>query len=142
MHILITGAGGMIGKKLVDRLVHDGNLGGKPITRMTLHDIVAPEKPAVSWPVVTRGGDVSAPGEATALLAEAPDVIFHLAAVVSGEAEADFDKGYRVNIDGMRYLLEAARAKGNKPRLCFPVRWRCSAVRCPIPCRTTSTRRR
>ena len=67
----------------------------------------------------TNGGDISAPGEAEKLVAGAPDLIFHLAAVVSGEAEADFDKGYRVNIDGMRYLLEAVRAKGNKPRFVF-----------------------
>jgi D-erythronate 2-dehydrogenase len=119
MHILITGAGGMIGRKLVDRLVRDGWVGGKAISRMTLHDIAAPEKPGAAYPVVTRGGDVSAPGEATALFADAPDLVFHLAAVVSGEAEADFDKGYRVNIDGMRYLLEAARARGNKPRFVF-----------------------
>src|SRR5690606_27597590 len=70
-------------------------------------------------PVETSGGDISARGEAEKLVADAPDLIFHLAAVVSGEAEADFDKGYRVNIDGMRYLLEAVRAKGNKPRFVF-----------------------
>ncbi|MCC6947889.1 MAG: SDR family oxidoreductase [Bradyrhizobiaceae bacterium] len=120
MHILITGAGGMIGRKLVERLVRDGALGGKPIARMTLHDIVAPEAPAgAEFAVATRGGDIAAPGEAAALVADAPDVIFHLAAVVSGEAEADFDKGYRVNIDGMRYLLEAIRARQYKPRLVF-----------------------
>ncbi len=119
MHILITGAGGMIGRKLTERLVREGQVGGRPITQLTLHDIAAPENPDVRYPVVTRGGDVSAPGEAAALLADAPDLIFHLAAVVSGEAEADFDKGYRVNLDGMRHLLEAVRAKGNRPRLVF-----------------------
>jgi D-erythronate 2-dehydrogenase len=119
MHILITGAGGMIGRKLVERLVREGKAAGKSIKRLTLHDIAAPEKPAVNYPVVTRGGDIADPAEAAALVADAPDLIFHLAAVVSGEAEADFDKGYRVNIDGMRHLLEAARAKGNRPRLVF-----------------------
>ncbi len=119
MHILITGAGGMIGRKLIDRLVRDGQVGGKAITRLTLHDYLAPGKPAVSYPVATSGGDISLPGEAEKLVKDAPDLIFHLAAVVSGEAEADFEKGYRVNIDGMRYLLEAVRAKGNKPRFVF-----------------------
>ncbi len=119
MHILITGAGGMIGRKLIDRLVRDGQVGGKAITRMRLHDYAAPVKPAVNYPVATSGGDISAKGEAEKLVADAPDLIFHLAAVVSGEAEADFEKGYRVNIDGMRYLLEAVRAKGNKPRFVF-----------------------
>ena len=119
MHVLITGAGGMIGRKLVDRLVREGQVGGKTIKRMTLHDIAAPEAPKVSYPVVTRGGDIAEPSEAAALVADAPELIFHLAAIVSGEAEADFDKGYRVNIDGMRHLLEAARAKGNEPRFVF-----------------------
>ncbi len=119
MHILITGAGGMIGRKLIDRLVRDDQVGGKAITRMTLHDYVAPGKPTVNYPVATIGGDISLPGEADKLVKDAPDLIFHLAAVVSGEAEADFEKGYRVNIDAMRYLLEAVRAKGNRPRFVF-----------------------
>jgi len=120
MHILVTGAGGMVGRKLVERLAREGTLGGKPIARMTLHDIAAPSPPAeAKFSVATRGGDIATPGEAASLVADAPDVIFHLAAVVSGEAEADFDKGYRVNIDGMRYLLEAIRARKYKPRLVF-----------------------
>ena len=52
-------------------------------------------------------------------MADRPDIIFHLAAIVSGEAEQDFDKGYRINMDGTRLLLEAIRAAGNKPRLVF-----------------------
>lgn len=120
MHILITGAGGMIGRKLVERLVREGTVGSRPITRMMLHDIAAPEAPAgAKFAVEVRGGDIAAPGEAASLVADAPELIFHLAAVVSGEAEADFDKGYRVNIDGMRYLLEAVRARAYKPRLVF-----------------------
>jgi nucleoside-diphosphate-sugar epimerase len=55
------------------------------------------------------------------LLADRPEVIFHLAAIVSGEAEAEFDKGYRINLDGTRYLIEAIRHLGGgyKPRLVF-----------------------
>lgn len=120
MHILVTGAGGMIGRKLVDRLVREGGVGGRPISRLTLHDIDAPEAPkGTNYEVVTRGGDIADRAEASVLTKDSPDLIFHLAAVVSGEAEADFDKGYRVNLDGMRHLLEAARAKSNKPRLVF-----------------------
>ncbi|MEX0591308.1 MAG: NAD-dependent epimerase/dehydratase family protein, partial [Xanthobacteraceae bacterium] len=89
MHILVTGAGGMIGHKLVERLARGGKVGGKPIERMTLHDIAAPEAPkGASFPVATRCGDIAAPGETAALVADAPGLIFHLAAVVSGEAEA------------------------------------------------------
>ena len=61
------------------------------------------------------------PGVAARCVANRPDVIFHLAAVVSGEAEADFDKGYRVNLDGARALFEAIRAVGDgyRPRVVF-----------------------
>ena len=120
MHVLITGAAGMIGRKLVERLVRDGRLGDKPIARMTLQDIVEPAAPAgIRVAVETRAGDLSVPGEAAALVAEAPDVIFHLAAVVSGEAEADFEKGYRVNLDGTRLLLDAVRARTYNPRVVY-----------------------
>ena len=64
--------------------------------------------------------DLADPGAAQRLVEGRPDVIVHLAAVVSGEAEADFDKGYRVNLDGTRALLEAIRAAdGYRPRLVF-----------------------
>ena len=65
--------------------------------------------------------DLAAPGEATKLIAERPAVIFHLAAIVSGEAALDFDKGYRINLDGTRLLFEAIRKDGHpeKPRLIF-----------------------
>jgi nucleoside-diphosphate-sugar epimerase len=120
MHILITGAGGMIGRKLVDRLVRDGNVGGKTITRMTLHDIAAPSAPKdAKFPVESHAGDVTVPNEATKIVADAPELIFHLAAVVSGEAEADFDKGYRINLDGIRLLLETIRSRAYKPKLVF-----------------------
>jgi nucleoside-diphosphate-sugar epimerase len=65
--------------------------------------------------------DFAEPGAARKLIAERPDLIFHLAAIVSGEAEADFDKGYRVNLDGTRHLLDAIRAAGGgyRPRFVF-----------------------
>src|SRR5262245_26415854 len=94
----------MIGRKLVARLQKDG--AGEIIQQ----DVV-PFDGIVS--------DLSAPGEAEKLIAKRPDVIFHLAAVVSGEAEADFDKGYRVNLDATRYLFEAIRKAGYKPKVVF-----------------------
>ncbi|MGB6819007.1 MAG: D-erythronate dehydrogenase, partial [Pseudolabrys sp.] len=63
--------------------------------------------------------DLSSPGAAAKAIAGKPDVIFHLAGVVSGEAETDFDKGYRVNLDGTRALLEEVRAAGYKPKVVF-----------------------
>jgi len=120
MHVLITGAAGMIGRKLIERLVRDGRIGERAVAQLTLQDIVEPSKPAgVRFAVTTRAGDLSVPGEAAALVADAPDVIFHLAAVVSGEAEADFEKGYRVNLDGTRLLLEAVRMRKYNPRVIY-----------------------
>ena len=122
MHILIIGAAGMVGRKLTERLVKDGSLGDAEITRATLHDVITPENPAnAPFQVKTLASDFSEPGEAEKLVAERPDVIFHLAAIVSGEAEAEFDKGYRINLDGTRRLFEAVRQVGDgyKPRLVF-----------------------
>jgi D-erythronate 2-dehydrogenase len=120
MHILITGAAGMIGRKLTERLVKDDSLNGKPIDRLTLIDVVAPKKPAgYAGSVDVSTSDLSAPGAAAKAVASKPDVIFHLAGVVSGEAETDFEKGYRVNLDGTRALLEAIRAANYKPKVVF-----------------------
>ncbi len=120
MKILIIGGAGMVGQKLAQRLAADGSLGGKPISSVVLYDVVGAERcPNCPFPMATKVGDLSHPGEAEALVADRPDVIFHLAAIVSGEAELDFDKGYRINLDGTRNLLEAVRKTGNKPRLVF-----------------------
>ncbi len=122
MHILIIGGAGMVGAKLTQRLVAEGQLGGKTISALTLQDVVVPSSPAnAGFPVVTLQGDLSTSGEAERLIASKPDVIFHLAAIVSGEAEADFDKGYRINLDGTRYLFDAIRAIGGgyRPRVVF-----------------------
>ena len=118
MHILITGAAGMIGRKLTERLVVDRALGNEPIDKLTLIDIVAPARPAgFSDHVKTRAADLAEPGVAEKAVSERPDAIFHLAGVVSGEAELDFDKGYRVNLDGTRALFEAIRKRRDRRRL-------------------------
>ena len=97
--VLVIGAAGMIGRKLTARLVKEG------ADELILHDVVPFEgSSAVS--------DLSTPGEAEKLVAKRPDLIFHLAAIVSGEAEADFEKGYRINLDGTRRLFEAVRKEG------------------------------
>jgi nucleoside-diphosphate-sugar epimerase len=122
VHILITGAAGMIGRKLTERLVRDGALNGQPIDRMTLLDVVPPTAPTgFSGRVETQAADLAAPGEAAKAIVGRPDTIFHLAGVVSGEAELDFDKGYRVNLDGIRALLEAIRATGDgyRPKIVY-----------------------
>ena len=120
MKVLIIGGAGMVGRKLAERLAGDGELAGKAVSSLTLYDVVpALPPPAAKLPVKIATGDLPSPGEAERLMADRPDIIFHLAAIVSGEAELDFDKGYRINLDGTRLLLEAIRAAGNKPRLVF-----------------------
>lgn len=124
MHVMIIGAAGMIGRKLTSRLVSDGILTGKQIDKLTLTDIIQPDMPAgFSGKVECISADLSASKIAASLVASRPDIIFHLAAVVSGEAEADFEKGYRINLDGSRNLFEAIRIESTKepycPRLVF-----------------------
>ena len=117
--ILIIGAAGMIGRKLTERLAKDGKVAGRDIGAVTLHDIVEAQPSGLRAKVVAS--DLSAPGEAEKLVAERPDLIFHLAAIVSGEAEADFEKGYRINLDGTRRLFEAIRKIGDgyRPKVVF-----------------------
>ncbi|MDT7952139.1 MAG: SDR family oxidoreductase [Acetobacteraceae bacterium] len=119
MRVLIIGAAGMIGRKLTARLA-DGTPLGKPVEHLTLVDVVAPSSPPGFPAAELRTADLSKPGAATGLLDGRPDLIFHLAAIVSGEAEADFEKGYRVNLDGTRNLFEAIRQQsGYCPRVVF-----------------------
>ncbi|MEZ2407249.1 nucleoside-diphosphate-sugar epimerase [Bosea sp. OAE752] len=121
MHILVLGGAGMVGRKFIERLARDGGLGGKPVTRVTAQDVVpASPPPAAPFDFEAVVSDLSVEGAAETLIATRPELIVHLAAIVSGEAEADFDKGYRINLDGTRYLFEAIRRiEGYTPRLVF-----------------------
>jgi nucleoside-diphosphate-sugar epimerase len=122
MHILITGAAGMIGRKLTARLVESGALNGRPIEKLTLVDTSAPQQPEKFAGIVgTFAADITEPAVIQAAVAGRPDVIFHLAAIVSGEAELDFEKGVRINLDASRALLEAIRQSGQGycPRVVF-----------------------
>lgn len=126
MHVLVTGAAGMIGRKLTERLIKDGRLNDQKITKLHLQDIVRFPGEAMkpgnghSPDFDIYENDLSAHGEAAKIISLRPQVIFHLAGVVSGEAETDFEKGYRVNLDGTRALLEAIRATNDyKPKLVF-----------------------
>ena len=111
LNVLIVGAGGMIGAKLMQRLARDGGLNGAPIAGARLVDIVAPAAPVSSFPTRREAVDIGDPANAPGLAADRPDVIFLLASIVSGEAESDFDKGYRVNLDGGRAIYDAIRAE-------------------------------
>ena len=124
MNVLILGGGGMLGRKLAQALAAAGHLGGKEIGRLTLADMVEPAIPeGGAFDIRGVAMDIADHRQVATLVEERPDAIFHLAAIVSGEAELDFDKGYRVNLDGTRHLFEAIRAEAAKspymPRLVF-----------------------
>ncbi len=118
MRILITGGAGFIGSKLARALLARGSLAGRPIERIRLVDVVKAEgfeDPRVE----TIAGDVTRPGAVFSWFAGGFDAVFHLAAVVSGQAETDLELGYAVNLDGTRYVLEAARHLCRRPIFVF-----------------------
>lgn len=119
MRITILGGGGFLGKKLAARLAKDGTLGGKPITGLTLFDLHAPPAMDAPFPVTCLGGDVANQADVAAAIPAGTEVIFHLAAVVSAAAEADFDLGMKVNLHGTLAVLATCRALGTKPRVIF-----------------------
>ena len=123
MRVLILGANGMIGAKLAASLAAQGRVAGRAITALNLVDLTAPTAPEGGPTSTCRAADITAEGTAETLIADRPDVIFHLAAMGSGAAEQDFEGGYRVNVDASRALFEAIRtahqADGYTPRLVF-----------------------
>ncbi len=117
MKISILGGGGFLGRKVAAKLAKDGALGGRKVTALTLFDVAEPPKPDAPFPVSSVGGDiVSLPDSA---IPDGTDVIFHLAAVVSAAAEADYDLGRRVNIRGTDAVIDRCRALGSRPRVVF-----------------------
>jgi nucleoside-diphosphate-sugar epimerase len=119
MRIVITGGCGFLGRRVAIRLLEQGS-GLGPVDELVLFDNAAPALPLPDdkrLRIVT--GDIADRDTVTRLIAPGTDAIFHLAAVVSGEAEANPDLGYRVNLDGTRAVLDACRALGTAPRLVF-----------------------
>src|SRR6185437_5105124 len=112
MNVLVTGGGGFIGARLTTAL-----RAKHPDARIRLLDVAFPPQLGKSFECIT--GDLASPEVIAAALGNDTDTVFHLAAVVSGGAEADFDLGYRVNLDGTRALLEACRKLARPPKLVF-----------------------
>lgn len=121
MDILITGGAGFLGQALARTLLARGAIqrdgAETPIGRIVCFDQV---EGAISDPrVVNVAGSIADAATVDALVGPDTAVVVHLAAVVSGTAEADFDLGMRVNVDGTRNLLEACRSARACPRLLF-----------------------
>jgi D-erythronate 2-dehydrogenase len=124
MKIIITGGGGFLGQRVACELLKRGKLDdadgkAQPIRELVLLDVALPLNGLLHPKVRYAIGDAASPKFIAETLGEDTDGVFHLAAVVSGAAEADFDLGMRVNIDGTRGLLEACRRLPKPPRLLF-----------------------
>ena len=123
MEVLITGGAGFLGSKLARQLLARGTLAGpsgqpEKISRITLLDQVAAQG-FDDARITVMTGDAADPAVIAKALTPSVQSVFHLAAVVSGEAESDFDLGMRINLDATRILLEQARKNGNRPRVVF-----------------------
>jgi nucleoside-diphosphate-sugar epimerase len=123
MRVVVTGAAGFLGSRLARRLLQRGTLldsdgRDRTIDRLVLVDVTASD--SLSDPRVSCvTGDIGDPELLRGIVDTSTSSVFHLAAIVSGMAEADFDLGMRINVDATRHLLEACRAAGNRPRVVF-----------------------
>ncbi|MGI9363788.1 MAG: D-erythronate dehydrogenase [Rhizobiaceae bacterium] len=121
MEILVLGAAGMVGRKLIERLLREGRLRGQAISAIHGFDVVEGSFD-YSGPIelTMSAGDVSDSATVDALVDSRPDIVFHLAAIVSGEAESDFHKGYRVNLVGTQNLFNAIEMRADyHPRVVY-----------------------
>src|SRR3954471_12509099 len=124
MKVVITGGGGFLGKKLARRILQQGTLANgegrqEKVSELLLFDVGAASGPGLDDPrVKAMAGDIANRATVQSIVQGAATV-FHFAAVVSAGAEADFDLGYRVNLDGTRNVLEACRGLGTGPRVVF-----------------------
>jgi nucleoside-diphosphate-sugar epimerase len=120
MKVLVIGAAGMLGRKFCEKLGKIGVLAGRKVSQLIMSDVIAPPPlPEAPFEIELAACDLSVPGVAVDLISGRPDIIVHLAAIVSGEAEADFEKGYRINLNGSHLLFDAVRRAPFEPRIIF-----------------------
>ena len=122
MKILIMGGAGMIGQKLLNLILKKEEINNEKISEITLFDIIdAPYPQDTNILINSTSGDISDEKVSKNLVSSRPDIIFHLAAIVSGQAEQEFDLGWNINAKGSWGLFEAIRQQGENycPRLVF-----------------------
>ena len=117
MHITILGGAGFLGRKVAAHLAAAGTLGQTPVSSLTLFDLTPPPAPPAPFPVHTLAGDLAVLPEGA--IRPETDVVFHLAAVVSAAAEADYALGRAVNVRGTDAVIDACRALPRPPRVVF-----------------------
>ena len=123
MRVLITGGGGFLGQKLAKALVARGQIRGRAITAMELVDIVPPAGLAADFPIFAHAYDISDPKPVHDSFVHKPDVVWHLACIASGGAEADLDLGMQVNLHGTLNIFDGARGAGNCPVMVYASSW-------------------
>lgn len=119
MKVLITGGGGFLGAKLAHALVERGHLRGKPITELILADLKTPAGIEAAFTVRGISVDITERAAVDEMLTNQPDVIYHLAAIVSGQAEAEFETGMQVNLFGTLNILQAVRSLATCPVMVY-----------------------
>src|SRR5918993_152616 len=119
MHILILGGGGFLGRRLAEELIKNGGLAKRKLVHLTLVDIAFAENRIQDSGLEYIQSDFSDETTITIVLQQQPDVIFHLAAIVSGEAEQNFELGMKINFHASLQMLELCRKLVIHPRLVF-----------------------
>ncbi|MEM7238201.1 MAG: D-erythronate dehydrogenase [Pseudomonadota bacterium] len=119
MRILIIGGGGFLGQRIARSLAASGQLRGRDIAQMTLADVVIPGRVEAPFPLAVKQLDITDDAQTHTLITQGWDVIFHLAAILSGQSEAEFDTCMSVNLEGTRNVLEGARSLGTCPIVVF-----------------------
>jgi nucleoside-diphosphate-sugar epimerase len=116
MNVLVTGAAGFLGSRLIKALLSGGS-GLPAVSRIVAADVV--RCPLADSRVESRTGTIADVNYISSIVGADVDVVYHLAAVLSGQSEAEFDVGMQINVDATRNLLEACRRLSKPPRFVF-----------------------